>query len=527
MIYYCPRCSAKVSEQAQFCANCGLIRRDVQHAAASPATENAALSPRTVEGIAPLAANVPERVQTIPPMPKRTVQPHVRRVLVRPNSVNYPTQPAQPASANSHEQMQGFGPAIDQSQNNSSVPIPPTGLIRPVGAWTTQAPPPNPALSAQAEMPVSNSASPLHLQSAPTHGQALPSVPPSDIPAFRAEVQAQIPQTPQRFMPNSPMPAWLGQLSTPQPAQSIEHTMPQQGRGSPLPNVPVGQLPVGVVKGRPPLIEAHEQFAQGDNDSESYLATSVAAERWRTSWRNRQRSEAGPATTASRGQSMVQEPLMAMQNSLVRMRAIVVPKKLQESQVNLRFWITLLLMICIIVGLATFIAATFQTVPDSANQGVQQSVTQPPNLSISGTPTATIAQGQFLHLHGDNFAAAASISFLLDGTVPIKGADGRPLSVLSSEQGSFDVVVHVTSIWPTGPHVLQAHDSKHNQNAYLNIDISLAGPAAATSRESALSANRLKFQAVMEQGIPKEQCSYHSNSPVVVSTAAEGYHQCK
>src|SRR5581483_8123177 len=113
----------------------------------------------------------------------------------------------------------------------------------------------------------------------------------------------------------------------------------QQGRGSPLPNVPIGQLPVEVVKGRPPLIEAHEQFAQDDNDSESYLATSVAAERWRTSWRNRQRSEAGPATTASRGQSMVQEPLMAMQNSLVRMRAILLPKK---SHANLRFWITLL-----------------------------------------------------------------------------------------------------------------------------------------------------------------------------------------
>ncbi|HEV7234895.1 MAG TPA: hypothetical protein VGN15_01860, partial [Ktedonobacteraceae bacterium] len=281
-------------------------------------------------------------------MPTRTVQPHVRRIPARPNSGSYPAQPVQPAPANSQEQMQGYTPATDHAQNTPSTPVPPTSLIRPVGAWTTQAPSPNPAQYAQTKMPV-----------------------------------------------------WPGQLPLPpQPAQPIEHTMQQQGRGSPLPNAAVGQLPVGVARGRPPLIEAHEQFAQDDNDSESYLATSVAAERWRTSWRNRQRSEAGPATSASRGQSLVQEPLMAMQNSLVRMRAIVVPKKLQESQVNLRFWITLLLMICIIGGLAVFIAATFQTVPDSASQGIQQSVAQPPNLSISGTPTATIAQGQSLHLHG-------------------------------------------------------------------------------------------------------------------------------
>ena len=143
MIYYCPRCNAKVSEEAQFCANCGLKRRDAQHVPASPATENAELSPRTAEGIAPLPANVPGRVQAIPPMPTRTVQPHVRRVPARPNSGSYPAQPVQPASANSQGQMQGYSPATDRTQNTPSTPIPPTSLIRPVGAWTTQAPSPN------------------------------------------------------------------------------------------------------------------------------------------------------------------------------------------------------------------------------------------------------------------------------------------------------------------------------------------------------------------------------------------------
>ncbi|MEO8956778.1 MAG: hypothetical protein ABI396_03665 [Ktedonobacteraceae bacterium] len=378
-------------------------------------------------------------------MPTRTVQPHIRRVPARPNSGSYPAQPVQFAPANSQEQMQGYTPATDHAQNTPSTPVPPTSLIRPVGAWATQAPSPTPTLSAQTKMPVR----------------------PEQLPV------------------------------PPQPAQPIEHAMQQQGRGSPSPNVAVGQPSAGVVRARPPLIEAHEEFAQDDNSSESYAATSVAAERWRTSWRNRQRSEAGPATSASRGQSLVQEPLMAMQNSLARMRAIVVPKKLQESQVNLRFWITLLLMICVIGGLAVFIASTFQTVPDSASQGIQQSVAQPPNLSISGTPTATIAQGQSLHLHGNNFAAGVPISFLLDGTVAITGADGRTLSLLTSEQGSFDVSIHITSTWSAGPHTLQAHDSKHHQNAYLNIDISLAGRTTTTSREIALSAKRLIFQAAM------------------------------
>ena len=78
-------------------------------------------------------------------------------------------------------------------------------------------------------------------------------------------------------------------------------------------------------------------------------------------------------------------------------------------------------------------------------------------------------------------------------------------------------LVHVTSTWSAGPHVLQAHDSKHNQNAYLNIDISLAGRAATTSREITLSAKRLTFQAVMGQGDPKEQFVTLTNTDAAAS----------
>src|SRR5438445_12614860 len=105
------------------------------------------------------------------------------------------------------------------------------------------------------------------------------------------------------------------------------------------------QIPVEVVKGRPQLIEALDDFNEIEDNFESYAATSQAAERWRTSWRNRQRSEAGPATSVSRGHSEVPEPLMSMQQSFARMRAIIASSIRQNKQNSgLGFWIPISLM---------------------------------------------------------------------------------------------------------------------------------------------------------------------------------------
>ncbi|HYK84197.1 MAG TPA: hypothetical protein VEV19_02445 [Ktedonobacteraceae bacterium] len=315
-----------------------------------------------------------------------------------------------------------------------------------------------------------------------------------------------------------PTPVWPGQASqTPvmqpirsvQPVQAAQVVPPierlsQQGQVSPSSGVPIGQLPLEIVKGRPPLIEANEQFGEEDDNSESYIATSVAAEHWRTSWRNRQRSEAGPATLVSRGQSLVQEPLMAMQNSLIRMRAVILPKKPQTAR---RFWLTLLLMLCLMAGLLAFIASTFQTRTNLAgqSQSSQQVDFPPPDLRIQGQQTATVAQGQTLILHGENFDAGAPVIFLLDGTLPINGSNGRELVVLASDQGSFDVPVHITSDWSAGPHVIAANDNKNSQSAYLNIIVSLAGPAPTSSPDLSLSVQSVTFHAIMGQGDPQEQ----------------------
>lgn len=118
------------------------------------------------------------------------------------------------------------------------------------------------------------------------------------------------------------------------------------------------QIPVEVVKGRPRLIEAHDDFNEIEDNFESYVATSLAAEHWRTSWRNRQRSEAGPAASVSRGHSAVPEPLMAMQHSLARMRAIIAPSSKQNKR-NANRWISILLVAFLILGLGALIVSTY------------------------------------------------------------------------------------------------------------------------------------------------------------------------
>jgi len=110
------------------------------------------------------------------------------------------------------------------------------------------------------------------------------------------------------------------------------------------------------------MIDTHDDFADID---EGFIATSRAAQRWRTSWRNRQRSEAGPAMIVSRGQSSVPQPLLAMQDSLMRIRAIIAPKQ-DIQKASPAFWITVFLMTCLIVGLGAYIAFSYLPADNNA-----------------------------------------------------------------------------------------------------------------------------------------------------------------
>src|SRR5579864_3819805 len=182
------------------------------------------------------------------------------------------------------------------------------------------------------------------------------------------------------------------------------------------------------------------------SSSESFTATSRMAERWRNSWRDRQRAEAGSAKEVSRGQAFVTMPLMVMQNSLSRRRATVSNNQKQQAGRNKEpgFWIIVFMVVCLVGGLGVYIISTYlpNAVPGAA-QVVPASETVQPALSLQGPQSATIKQAQTLILHGELFGANDTITFLLDGTTPIKGENGKIISVQASNAGRFDVPIPI------------------------------------------------------------------------------------
>ncbi|MFL5626771.1 MAG: hypothetical protein ACJ788_14400 [Ktedonobacteraceae bacterium] len=263
---------------------------------------------------------------------------------------------------------------------------------------------------------------------------------------------------------------------------------------------------VGLIRPVGMHFQQTETFKNFDEHDESFVATSKAAEHWRTSWRNRQRSEAGPATSVSRGQASVAEPLLAMQDSLTRIRAIIVARHNAEAQkTGTGFWIALSLMLCLMGGLIAYIVSTYLPTTASAvpiTAPMSRNI-PPPSLSFQGPQLAAITQGQILHLHGENFKAGVPIIFSLDGGAPINGTNGREMSVLTSDRGAFDVAIPTTT-WSPGERVVQAMDNKSGQSAYFTIQVNLTHPTA--NAELALAgANPLLFRVVSGTGNPADQ----------------------
>jgi hypothetical protein len=273
-------------------------------------------------------------------------------------------------------------------------------------------------------------------------------------------------------------------------------------------NEPSARPPVEIVRGQQGVIQAGTSGAEG---FESIIATSKAAERWRESWRQRQHDEAGPATSVSRGQASVPQPLLVMQHSFARMRAIILPGQ-QQNRGSLAFWISLLLMGCIIIGLGAFIFSTYLTANTKLiSQVAPPSNTGQPMLSVSGTPVASIAPGQTLHVHGKNFTIGDPIIFYLDTTIPIDGSNGHQLAATVSNQGTFDVAIPIptSTSWSVGAHTIEALDNRTQQDAYLNITILLNGTPTTTGLFSFSLQNRpitkLSFTGVAGENDPAPQ----------------------
>ncbi len=506
-MYFCPRCHAEVSAEANFCVKCGYNQTNARLTALqTPMSEQ--------------APNIPT-VPSMPtaPTPTHTVKPANKHNLANAERMSQTAPPIQ-HSSEEHPSLAKRNPSPIPTR-----PTHPTGLIRPVGMQPQQeAVAPDIHSRSTQHIPTPSKATPPHLLA------LIPETPP-DISKQRPQAPVTTPGWPQQtaqrqpFSPETPLPVpeqppALQQFNRHQEPPTLMQAMPAYGApntsnispawpGQPR-SVPHEELrqsvPPGieVVKGRPHMAETFEDFDEYD---EGFVATSKAAEHWRTSWRNRQRSEAGPATSVSRGQSSVSEPLLAMQHSLARIRAIIAPqgKQQEEQRTGPGFWIAVLLMICLMAGLLAYIISTY--LPDTASARLTTASAStnisPPSLSLYGPQFAAIQQGQMLHLQGKNFNAGAPIIFTLDGSMTINGTDGRQMSILASPQGSFAVSLP-TATWSPGDHLIQAMDNKSGQSAYFNMQVNLAHPTANT--DLALSGpNPLLFQAVSGKGNPAYQ----------------------
>ncbi len=246
---------------------------------------------------------------------------------------------------------------------------------------------------------------------------------------------------------------------------------------------------------------------------ESFAYTSKAAQHWRKSWRDLQNAEAGPAQDVSKGQAEVPAPLASRKDSFIRMRAIRLRQNPEGNEKNFGFWVMLFLMICLIGGLAAYIAYSY--IP---NTSVAVRLNQPagapqPTFSVVGGPAqAVVSRGQSLRAHGSYFGANDAIQFSLDSTQPVLASTGSPLSVQADSQGSFDVTILAGKDWVTGTHIISATDTRANLSAYLDIQVNPGGSPTNGNGNNDLAftlngqpINRLSFTAQLGQPAPPAQ----------------------
>ncbi len=261
--------------------------------------------------------------------------------------------------------------------------------------------------------------------------------------------------------------------------------------------------------------------------AESLIATSKAAEHWHQSWRSRQRAEAGPAIGIMRGQAAVPEPLMSMQHSIARMRAVIIPKNTDDQPgKNFVFWFTLVLLICIIGGLSAYVISTYAPSTQLAAQ-ISAAGNVSPTLTMQNSHTNTIAAGQTLHVHGMYFGANHKITFFLATTSLSAGP------VQSNSKGTFDASLSVPATWLAGSYALQAQDNQSGLHAFLDLQI-LPGkltmsnntPLVLTTNEQPIATTGLVFKTIMGTSTSVSQritLTNSGNTPVQwsVSTIAE------
>lgn len=488
-MYRCPKCNIELPADARFCARCGFNQTN--------ARMNSAASQPTRQSQSPAPASAHPNLAQTPPV--RVIQPTVKQTpphpgMVAPVRTNTPPKassnlsiPLRPSAKMAAQQGQ-------QPASASRVPQQAAYRVQPNKGSLTQHYTPNQAAQ---QLPAQTAAQPLQqilqagpakqigqiqpplqplaFQPAPTPTPAMPpSTPPSAPPPNRPPTTPSVPPlTPMTLMPNSPQ------------ALHSQSMPPPSGQAA---------LPFGGAMVPMAVAQAQMRGSQGQNGTqghpESLAATNKAAEHWHKSWVDRQRAEAGPALGITRGQASVPEPLMAMQNSFIRLRAIVLnSNQKKQDSMGFGFWVTVVMMLCLIGGLGTYIFSTYlpsaqlQTKIATTNDG------PPAMLTLPGkTTTATV--GQTLRVHGDYFGAHNTIIFHLNNQT-LHSIHGP---VQSSSTGSFDASFSLATTL-AGSYLLEASDNQTGKHAFLSLEV-LPKPNTSAINTTALSLTNRDGQAL-------------------------------
>jgi len=415
-----------------------------------------------------------------------------------PSGVAGPPASGQTASPNAIKPITpGAGPSLPPLQQRQGAGKPPMGgPSASQGGAPAQSPLP-PARQNDAGLP------PLRHTPAMADNQAA-SLPAGDIQPVRTS-------TPPPTQMRSGQPA--GQAPTLPPGT------PRNANALPATPAPTGLPPVTPITSMPQISRmppvAMPPAAQQGTPSlaagigpESFFATSQAAEHWRSSWLERQRAEAGPAYGVTRGQASVDEPLQAMQNSFIRMRALAPLKdsEKQKSKMSFGFWTTIIMMICLIGGLSAYVIYTYLPGAPLQTQINVAPATPAPMLTLVGNAVPSIAAGKSLKVHGSYFGANDAITFILN--TPLTDSNGKPLSVQSSSKGDFTANITIPTSTPAGAYALEAQDNQTGQHAFL--DIQVLSPTAQSTTDSvkattADGTSTLKFTASPGKGNPQSQ----------------------
>ena len=430
--------------------------------------------PPPVQGVQRQAP--PQTQQGAQPSPTRTIQPQHRYVPQPP--VAHRQGPPQP-DTNKQVPQQNFSgtPSFIQQQapvRTSTPPNAPQSMLpttpRPQqgearqGNNGPQQPMQGPPLTPPQQR---NTASNSFQQYSPLSRPNKPSSPLG--PSNWVQQSPVTPQGQSWGRPNQAMPEQVVRTSTPPTRQhaptNVAFEPLQWGLGA-LPDTPVSV--------------------------ESLEATSKAAQHWRQSWRDRQHAEAGPAVNVSRGQASVPEPLLVMQNSFARMRAIILPKNVDdENNSSLRFWLPVILLVCLIGGLCTYVLSTYSGGLLGTTL-VSTSVNVEPTLTMKTAKTTTIAAGQTIHVHGEHFGPNDTILFFL-GETQLQDTNGKPASTLSNDRGTFDTSLTIPSTQLAGEYAIQAQDNHTGQHAFLDIQTA----ASTTTDVLKLSVPSLTFASIV------------------------------